>query len=154
VATLFAGALAFQASPIVAGAQARSPVDIDIQVRSITAFDPNARGGLVLTSAFQQFGGISAIRVGADDAQFIALSDHGWWLKGRIDYDGERPARVSDAIMAPMLEADLAHEIDNMEGLSVHRARDGATLLTLISDDNFSILQRPLLLQFASLEEA
>jgi hypothetical protein len=38
-----------------------------------------------------------------------------------------------------------------MEGLSVHR--DGSALvLTLISDDNFSIIQRTLLLQFA-LEE-
>jgi hypothetical protein len=30
----------------------------------------------------------------------------------------------------------------------VHRAGDGATVLTLISDDNFSPLQRTVLLQF------
>jgi hypothetical protein len=306
-------------------------VEIDIQARSIAAFDRqqasrrkfgllNFRGGLVLTSSFQQFGGISAIRVAADGAQFIALSDHGWWLKGRIRYKGERPAGISDAMMAPilgpdgqpladhgwydtesiaddgdtlyvgiervnqivrfdygkdglmarghpiavppsirslprnqslealvfvprgqplggtlialsergldqlgnlrafllggpspgtftvkrtgtfditdaallpsgdllilersfswskglfvqirrvaikevkpgaivdgpvLLEADLAYEIDNLEGLSVHRDSGGTTILTLISDDNFSMLQRTLLLQFA-LEE-
>jgi hypothetical protein len=44
--------------------------------------------------------------------------------------------------------ADLSQEIDNMEGLSVHRAADGAVVLTLVSDDNFSPLQRTLLLQF------
>ena len=35
-----------------------------------------------------------------------------------------------------------------MEGLSVHRDGSGALVLTLISDDNFSPLQRTLLLQF------
>ena len=41
-----------------------------------------------------------------------------------------------------------APQIDNMEGLSVHRDAAGALVLTLISDDNFSALQRTLLLQF------
>lgn len=46
-----------------------------------------------------------------------------------------------------LVEADLGQEIDNMEGLSVHRD-GGKTILTLISDDNFSIIQRTLLLEF------
>jgi hypothetical protein len=49
--------------------------------------------------------------------------------------------------------ADMAQQIDNFEGLSVHRAPDGATVLTLISDDNFSSLQRTMLLQFALIVE-
>ena len=40
-----------------------------------------------------------------------------------------------------------------MEGLSVHRAPDGALVLTLISDDNFSPLQRTVLLQFTLVGE-
>jgi hypothetical protein len=44
--------------------------------------------------------------------------------------------------------ADMGYQVDNMEGLSVHRAADGALVLTLISDDNFSPLQRTILLQF------
>lgn len=47
----------------------------------------------------------------------------------------------------PLIEADLGFEIDNMEGLSIHH-EDGRTILTLISDDNFSFLQRTLLLEF------
>ena len=47
-----------------------------------------------------------------------------------------------------LLFADMGSQIDNMEGISVHRATDGALVLTLISDDNFSPLQRTLLLQF------
>jgi hypothetical protein len=39
-----------------------------------------------------------------------------------------------------------------MEGLSVHRSAGGETVLTLISDDNFSAVQRTLLLQFTLAE--
>jgi hypothetical protein len=52
-----------------------------------------------------------------------------------------------------LFEADLGYQIDNMEGLGVHVAKDGATVLTMISDDNFSVLQRTLLLQFALVGE-
>ena len=51
-----------------------------------------------------------------------------------------------------LIEADMNYQIDNMEGLSVHRAADGTLVLTLISDDNFSIIQRTLLLQFTLAE--
>jgi hypothetical protein len=52
-----------------------------------------------------------------------------------------------------MIEADLAYQIDNMEGIAVHRTAGGETILTIVSDDNFSFLQRSLLLQFALAEE-
>ena len=46
-----------------------------------------------------------------------------------------------------LIQADLGQEIDNMEGLAVHR-EEGRTVLTLVSDDNFSFLQRTVLLEF------
>jgi hypothetical protein len=52
-----------------------------------------------------------------------------------------------------LITADMGSEIDNMEGLSVHRAPDGALVLTLISDDNFSPLERTVLLQFTLVGE-
>ena len=48
-----------------------------------------------------------------------------------------------------LLTADDRDEIDNMEGLAVRPGPDGATILTLISDDNQSPFQRTVLLQFA-----
>lgn len=48
-----------------------------------------------------------------------------------------------------LLDAGMASQIDNMEGLAVHRDASGRTILTLISDDNQNILQRTLILQFA-----
>jgi hypothetical protein len=47
-----------------------------------------------------------------------------------------------------IFEADLGYEIDNMEGIDAHVTADGETVLTMISDDNFSMIQRTLLLQF------
>ena len=46
-----------------------------------------------------------------------------------------------------LIEADLGQEIDNMEGISIHRSQ-GRTVITLVSDNNFSFLQRNLLLEF------
>jgi hypothetical protein len=51
-----------------------------------------------------------------------------------------------------IFDADLGYEIDNMEGLDVHRTNDGEIVLTMVSDDNFSLLQRTLLLQFTLVE--
>ncbi|KFC73240.1 hypothetical protein FG93_01985 [Bosea sp. LC85] len=69
---------------------------------------------------------------------------------------GMRIRRVPGASLRPgamldgpsLIEADLGQEIDNMEGLCVHQDQ-GETVLTLISDDNFSFLQRTVLLEFA-----
>jgi hypothetical protein len=83
------------------------------------------RGGLVLTSSERTFGGLSALRVQEDGAHFIALSDRGLWLRGRIVYQDERPAGIADAAMAPVLVAGLepARRWDT-ESL----AEDGSTL--------------------------
>ncbi len=55
-----------------------------------------------------------------------------------------------DAVIEPeiLLTADNSYSIDNMEGLSIHQNDKGETLFTLISDNNFSIAQRNLLLRF------
>ncbi len=65
----------------------------------------------------------------------------------RIPLARIRPGALLDGPV--LLSADMGYEIDNMEGLSIHRDAAGQTLFTLISDDNFSILQRTILLQFA-----
>jgi hypothetical protein len=61
-----------------------------------------------------------------------------------------RPGAVVDGEI--LIEADLGYQLDNMEGIAVHRSPTGETIITLVSDDNFSALQRTLLLQFALAE--
>lgn len=48
--------------------------------------------------------------------------------------------------------ADMTYQIDNMEGLDVWRRADGKTAVSLISDDNGSIFQRNLYLEFVLAE--
>jgi hypothetical protein len=48
-----------------------------------------------------------------------------------------------------LLEANDSFNIDNMEAIAAHRGASGETVLTLMSDDNFSPLQRTLIMQFA-----
>jgi hypothetical protein len=73
---------------------------------------------------------------------------------------GIRIRRIGLASVAPgavidgpsIFNADLEQEIDNMEGLDAHVTPQGDTVLTMISDDNFSVIQRTLLLQFTLTE--
>lgn len=96
------------------GAAAKAGVPITVEARRIAAFDPGVPdrrrfgqveflGGLVLRSPFARFGGLSALRVAADGEHFVSLTDKGWWLTGRIVYDGGAPSGIADVVMAPML---------------------------------------------------
>jgi hypothetical protein len=96
---------------------AEPPIFIEVRAKPIEAFEPRDpsrhrfgqlefRGGLELTSPYKEFGGLSAIRVAADGARFLSLTDRGRWLRGRIVYQGTRPAGIADAEMAPILGPD------------------------------------------------
>ena len=88
-----------------------------------------------------------------DDGDLLVLERRyspGWGVGvrlRRIDGSTIAPGAVVDG--ETLMEAGLAQQIDNMEGLDVHRDATGRTILTLVSDDNHSILQRTLILQFA-----
>ena len=64
------------------------------------------RGGLQLTSRTRYFGGISGLHVEPDGSRFVAVTDRGSWLRGRILYENGRPVGVADAEMAPLLGWD------------------------------------------------
>jgi hypothetical protein len=64
----------------------------------------------------------------------------------RIALTSVAPGAVVDG--PAIFNADLGDEIDNMEGIDAHLTPEGDTVLTMISDDNFSMIQRTLLLQF------
>lgn len=77
---------------------------------------------------------------------------------GRV---GMRIRRIAGASIRPgalvdgevLIEADLGEEIDNMEGLDVSVGSDGSTYLALVSDDNGSVFQRNLYLEFRMVED-
>jgi len=97
-------------------------------------------------------------RYDATDAAFLPdgdllLMERRFSLRDLI---GLRLRRIDGAQIAPgavldgevLLEADFNYQIDNMEALGVHRGEGGETILTLVSDNNRSILQRTLFLRF------
>jgi hypothetical protein len=69
----------------------------------------------------------------------------------RFPLDRVEPGAVLDGTV--LIEAGNGHRIDNMEALAAHRNTAGETILTILSDDNFSVLQRTLLLRFALVED-
>ena len=120
ISCALAAALLLVSLPVAAQPTPRAaepPIRIELRTRPILAFEPrdpsrqrfgqlDFRGGIELTSPYKEFGGVSAIRVAGDGAHFISLTDKGRWLRGRISYDGARPAGVVDAEMAPILGPD------------------------------------------------
>ena len=64
----------------------------------------------------------------------------------RVPLASIKPGALVDG--KALIVADLGYQIDNMEGIVVHRNAQGETIITLVSDDNFSFIQRNLLLQF------
>ncbi|RLQ88633.1 esterase-like activity of phytase family protein [Notoacmeibacter ruber] len=63
-----------------------------------------------------------------------------------IDLNEIKPGAVVDGEV--ILTTDMRYQIDNMEGIDVFRTEDGATRIGIISDDNKSLLQRTLYLEF------
>ena len=114
---LFVALLAIAGTFAFADRFAPAPTRIEVQALPITSFDNRDasrtrfgalefRGGLVLTSKNEAFGGISAILVEPDGARFLAVTDRGSWLRGRIVYEGGKPAGIADVEMAPILGPD------------------------------------------------
>jgi hypothetical protein len=92
-------------------------VGIEVNARPIPWFDPrdhsrrrfgalDYRSGLVLTSGFPGFGGLSALRLDARGERFIAVSDKGSWFTGRIRYQGRDMTGLAQVEAAPLLGPD------------------------------------------------
>jgi hypothetical protein len=96
---------------------AAAPVSIEVNARAIASFDPadgshvrfgslQYRSGLVLTSPFPGFGGLSGLRLDAKGERFLSFSDKGTWFTGRILYRGGAMTGLAEVEAAPMLGPD------------------------------------------------
>ncbi|MFZ1170379.1 MAG: esterase-like activity of phytase family protein [Bradyrhizobium sp.] len=105
-------------SPGSAGeASTDAPISIEVEARPIPWFDRHDhdrvrfgaleyRSGLVLTSAFPRFGGLSGLRLDPKGERFISFSDRGHWFTGRIVYEGRAMIGLADVESAPMRGPD------------------------------------------------
>ena len=94
-----------------------TPVSIEVNARPLPSFDTRDRSrvrfgsleyrsGLILTSSFQGFGGLSGLRLDPKGERFIAISDRGGWFTGRIVYRGREMTGIDDVEASPMLGPD------------------------------------------------
>jgi len=92
------------------------PAAVEVNARPLPSFDIRDRArvrfgsleyrsGLILTSSFAGFGGLSALRLDPKGERFIAVSDQGTWFTGRIVYRGREMAGLDDVEAAPLLDA-------------------------------------------------
>ncbi len=117
--------LAAAALPDLSAAQASPWRDIQIAAKPIAHFSKTSQatqfgslmflGGLTLTSADREFGGLSGLAMEADGRSFVAVSDEGAWLTAQVSVDGQRPVGIEAARLGPILGAD---------GIALKRKRD------------------------------
>ncbi|GJL97833.1 MAG: hypothetical protein DHS20C06_16500 [Hyphobacterium sp.] len=78
------------------------------------------RGGLVLSSGDERFGGLSGIEV--EDNRVLMISDSAYWLTATLEFDDAGVLTdLTNAFYAPMLDADGLHLVDraaDAEGLA------------------------------------
>ncbi len=140
---LAAAVLVFQCNDLLSVARAQTSTPIEVHAQPLRGFDlrdPSRqqfgelffRGGLVLQSPFRRFGGLSSIRMAADGEHFISLTDKGWWLRARLLYEGKRPARITEAEMAPILGPSGAPLASRGWYDTEAIAQDGGTLYVAI----------------------
>lgn len=104
-----------QTGPIVVDAQ---PIaGFDREKREETRFGKLTwRGGLVLTSPAESFGGWSGLAIDPDGKGFFAISDAGAWMSGDIEYDDKgRPKGLTSVRLGP---------IQSKTGDALSRSRD------------------------------
>ncbi|MGL4242979.1 MAG: esterase-like activity of phytase family protein, partial [Beijerinckiaceae bacterium] len=82
-------------------------------------------GGFEMRGRHPNFGGISAIRVEPDGQRFLAVTDTGDWVHGRIVYAAGKPVGLAEVTIAPVLTSDgrRAKDLGLWDAESI--ARDG-----------------------------
>lgn len=142
----------------------KSPVDSPLQGARVVASEKslNKAGDIFAAVMEGPQKGIFYVRRGGDydisDGDFLPDGDllllersfsmaSGVAMRIRRISGGDiRPGATVDGPI--LFEADMAYQIDNMECLDVWQRADGATMISLASDDNHSILQRNVYLEF------
>lgn len=148
--------IAPQSSPLAGAAVIVTEESLDDQGNMVAAIlDGPLHGGLTV----RHYGGFDVSDgVFLPDGDLLLLERRFGLAHGL----GVRIRRIAGADIKPdavvdgkvIFKADTREQIDNMEGIDVFRAADGSLHLILISDDNHSILQRSLMLEFRLRDES
>jgi hypothetical protein len=95
------------------GGDLAAPQPIEINARALTYFqrsrpsvtrfgDLEFRGGLVLTSRSEHFGGWSGLVMDADGRRLLSVSDKGSWLSAKVEYGKGVPTALTGGRVGPL----------------------------------------------------
>ena len=111
------------------------PVEVETSAISFAPFLPGTsrfgelewRGGLVISSKNEKFGGYSGLVLSEDGTDLVAISDRGWWLRARIAYEDDRVSSIGAATTARLLGPNgrviTNNHASDAEGLTAFDAR-------------------------------
>ena len=90
------------------------------------------RGGLIIQSPDNRFGGLSGLLVSKDGSEMVAVSDSGYWFSAQLDYRDGNLDGVSRAYLAPLLDAEGKSVADSKrrgDAESLARLPDGRLIV-------------------------
>ncbi|MFN2424972.1 MAG: esterase-like activity of phytase family protein, partial [Candidatus Binatia bacterium] len=104
------------------------------------------RGGVRLTSADDDFGGLSSILVSADGTLFVAVSDEAHWVTGSLEYEDGNLVRAVGGMIAPLRDLNglaLASKAGDAEGLASTSGNDTGGDLLVSFEGNHRVWRYP-----------
>lgn len=158
-----AAATALSVAPAVAEAKPSiatlSPSSVEVEASPIVDFSRTSskkrfgpltfRGGLVLKSGFDWFGGWSGLTMSPDGRRLLAISDAGLWMFADLAYSSDKPAGLRNVRIGPLLGNDgapLRRDRDrDSEGVClIDGTLDRGTVLVCF-EQNIRIIRYPII---------
>ncbi len=98
-------------TPAYAAGREEGPVEVESGSVSFAPFLPGIvrfdqlewRGGIVVSSDDDRFGGYSGLVMSDDGSRLVAVSDRGWWFTADVAYEDDRLISIGNAKTARLL---------------------------------------------------
>lgn len=120
-------------SPVSFGQLALNPSDSDDTLRAPSGDSAlSYRGGLVVRSDYDAFGGISGLIVSADGSSLMAVTDTGYWLTASLTYEADTLSGIGSLTLAPMLDPDG-------RSIAGSKRQGDAEAMTLLPDGRIAV---------------
>lgn len=120
-------------SPVSFGQVALNPSDADDTLRTPSGDSTlSYRGGLVVRSDDNRFGGISGLIVSADGHSLMAVTDTGYWLTASLTHEADMLSGIGNLSLAPMLDPDG-------QSIAGNKRQGDAEAMTLLADGRIAV---------------
>lgn len=120
-------------SPVSFGQVALNPSDPDDTLRAPSGESPlSYRGGLVVRSDDDEFGGISGLIVSADGSSLMAVTDTGYWLTASLTHKNDTLSGIGKLTLVSLLDPDG-------KSIAGNKRQGDAEAMTLLADGRIAV---------------